>query len=211
MMYRLALLAIPLVGSLSGLSSATSVRRDVPSRFNLYAYGDGIGGYPIFYLNGKILAPYFLSRLSTVNAQACIGTAHIGPQDQLNSSFSVASFGECQPIEPTEPLRQLYNRSWCQPSPPVPSWRTPTRQPTTLASPTPRSSCLAPMHHRHRQALPMVRHRLRMCPRAGPFTGRHYCWWTRLAGGRRSSRPNRPRRTAPSCSIGTIRLKRPSL
>ncbi len=47
-------LALTLIGILPGLSSAANIRRDVPSGFNLYAYGDGIGGYPVVYLNGTM-------------------------------------------------------------------------------------------------------------------------------------------------------------
>lgn len=49
-------LFLALGASLTALSGAMNVRSDVPSSFNLYAYGDGIGGYPLVYLNGELLA-----------------------------------------------------------------------------------------------------------------------------------------------------------
>ena len=56
-MYRLKPLVLALVGSLPGYSSAANIRRDVPGSFNLYASGDGIGGYHLVYLNGEIPLP----------------------------------------------------------------------------------------------------------------------------------------------------------
>ncbi|EHK20455.1 uncharacterized protein TRIVIDRAFT_68991 [Trichoderma virens Gv29-8] len=66
-MYHLKLFVLPLGASLFGFSSGANV----PDSFNLYAYGEGIGGYPIVYLNG---------------------IAYVGQQSQLNASTPVARF-----------------------------------------------------------------------------------------------------------------------
>ncbi|KAL6889197.1 hypothetical protein GGI43DRAFT_430924 [Trichoderma evansii] len=70
-MYHLKLFLLPLGASLCSLANGANTGGNVPSSFNLYAYGDGIGGYPIVYLDG---------------------VAHVGQQSQLNTSTQVARF-----------------------------------------------------------------------------------------------------------------------
>ena len=53
-MYHLKPVFLALGAGLFCLSAAAHARRDIPSSFNLYAYGDGIGGFPVVYLDGEI-------------------------------------------------------------------------------------------------------------------------------------------------------------
>ncbi|KAK6444933.1 hypothetical protein FP744_10001181 [Trichoderma asperellum] len=70
-MYHLKPFFLSLGSTLCSVASGASTGRNVPSSFNLYAYGHGIGGYPIVYLNG---------------------IAHVSSQSQLNTSTQVARF-----------------------------------------------------------------------------------------------------------------------
>ncbi|KAL9476105.1 hypothetical protein ACSS6W_005946 [Trichoderma asperelloides] len=50
-MHHLKPFFLSLGSTLCSVASGASTGRNVPSSFNLYAYGHGIGGYPIVYLN----------------------------------------------------------------------------------------------------------------------------------------------------------------